>query len=281
MAHWEWKSDLEAADSVAAAWTRYNAADCTKLEKATKEKQETVHLNDKYAVSLKDSFQFSIADPSRQRAVRRVTLKRAASAGAVAGGPAKKAAGGSAGGRPDFSQKDPSKTDLKMEAKRRSAMPRPTGPELVFFWYGEHLRKKSSPVRAEVASKEKTPDFDASYTSILATCQRTDSDAYEFEVNAKSFDLGFVRAKDFGDWKSFPWITVGPILMHMRNNSAINPSYPLKGTTHRFVLQIEPTKIKMTMKGKDYEFTLKKKLPDDAVLSFWLYQRGDTAEIVV
>lgn len=286
MTTWEWKSNLAAADSVAAAWTRYSAVDAAVLDRAVNARRETVQLNDKYAVSLKGLFQYAIADPSRRRAVRRAGAKRGAPADSREE-PAKKVARGATSGRPDYSQKDPNTTDLMKEAVRRSQMPRPYQSELVFFWYGKHLRKSSTPSRAAVAAEGKLAGkkvcVGPQYRDILACCQRTEDDTYSFVVQSPWFDVGFVKATDFGDWKDFPWIeckdTCASLLNDRGNN---NQSVELKtalGPPVRVALRILPKKLTIVVDGTKHEFSIST-LADDAVLGIWLYTQGDTMTIV-
>uniref|UniRef100_A0A7S0ZY57 WWE domain-containing protein n=1 Tax=Noctiluca scintillans TaxID=2966 RepID=A0A7S0ZY57_NOCSC len=288
--YWEWKSQLEASDEDAAAWTRFSPADVAKLERARGEGKAEVAINAKYKVNLTDLFQFVTADPFRQRAVRRRAPKRGSTGDGEPDEPPKKkqkALGSEAGGR-DFTPKDPRKTDLVAEAKRRNEMPRPTQSELVFFWWGTCL-PKTTPKHA-VVKPAGAVTVNSNFTSVVACCQRTDLDEYELEVCSSNWEVGFVEPDDFGAWSGFPWLNWTGVAPGRTDitlcNSGSKGGKALKipfdpGAPIAFNLKIEPMKLTVTTHGKKATkvFPLGSAVKETAVLAFWFYQNKDFAKI--
>eukprot|EP01059_Diplonema_ambulator_P036359 TRINITY_DN9027_c0_g1_i1.p1 TRINITY_DN9027_c0_g1~~TRINITY_DN9027_c0_g1_i1.p1 ORF type:complete len:567 (+),score=143.74 TRINITY_DN9027_c0_g1_i1:83-1702(+) len=74
---WMWKSSLDGDDEKAESWTEYPAAECKKIEigfrKYKEGLQKTVKVNANYKIDLNNMFQWNIAEPDKQRSVKRIT----------------------------------------------------------------------------------------------------------------------------------------------------------------------------------------------------------------
>jgi len=71
-AKWWFKKDLRLRDDKEEGWAAYSIGDTDAIEKAFRAKKESLLLNDKYTINLKEMMQYRNDDSYKQRPVRRI-----------------------------------------------------------------------------------------------------------------------------------------------------------------------------------------------------------------